>query len=50
MYEPPLQPILNFFREIKLPFELTQLGDDTFMPGMKIVGGGYPRMKRWLRN
>lgn len=39
MYEPTLQPILNFFREIKLPFELAQLGDDTFMRGMTIVEG-----------
>jgi hypothetical protein len=35
----PLQPILNFFREIELLFELTCLDDDTFMPGMTIVGG-----------
>lgn len=39
MYEPPLQLILNFFREIKLPFELVQLGNNTFMPGMTIVDG-----------
>jgi hypothetical protein len=39
MYQPPLQLILNFFREIKLPFELVQLSDDTFMPGMTIVDG-----------
>jgi len=39
MNEPPLQLILNFFREIKLPFELVQLGNNTFMPGMTIVDG-----------
>lgn len=39
MYEPALQRILKFFREIKMPFELVQLGDNTFMPGMKIVDG-----------
>lgn len=39
MNEPSLQLILNFFREIKLPFELVQLGNDTFMPGMTIVDG-----------
>ena len=39
MHEPPLQRILDFFREIKLPFELVQLGNDTFMPGMTIVDG-----------
>lgn len=39
MLESPLQLILDFFREIKLPFELTQLGNDTFMPGMTIARG-----------
>lgn len=39
MHEPSLLTILNFFREIGLPFELTGLRDDTFMPGMAIVAG-----------
>lgn len=39
MHNPLLESILDFFREIKLPFELTHLGNDTFMPGMAIVDG-----------
>jgi hypothetical protein len=39
MHSQLLESILDFFREIKLPFELTQLGEETFMPGMTIVRG-----------
>jgi hypothetical protein len=36
---PPLHLILDFFREIHLPFRVTDLPDGTFMPGMEISGG-----------
>lgn len=39
MQNPALESILNFFREIQLPHQLTRLEQDTFMPGMTIVGG-----------
>lgn len=39
MQELQLHLILDFFREIKLPFELVQLGNDTFMSGMTIAAG-----------